>query len=306
MACRIVSISCDWGAGAPGGAAGVDGWQYVGLAYKHLAWLEAHHVRLAPTRPEPVWVAPHKHVFAKRLEYWDQFATELQTTLPTLYTENDRYLFLTGDHSWNAKILSFLKEVTPHLIVLWIDAHADFHTPGTTPSGHIHGMPLAMVTGLNTERFHPVPAETWHLWEKHYQPFLPPENLFLIGLRSYEPPENQIIQNYLAETTFTSEKIHKEGISPILEAIKKRLRPDTAIYVSFDVDVWDPSFARGSGSPAPGGLSIAATRTLLQEVLLWPQTRFVEVTEINPLLDHGHDTLLYAYGTIRPYLERPN
>jgi len=305
MALNVVSILCDWGAGMPGGAAGVEGWYYLGLAYKHLAWLEAKHYRITPSLQEPAWIAPHTHVFAKRLQYWDPFATELENTLPTLYNEKDRYLFLTGDHSWSAKILTFLKEVTSDLIVVWIDAHADFHTPGTTPSGHIHGMPLAMLTGLNSERFHAVPTETWKLWEKHAKPCLPPENLFLIGVRSYEPPEDQILQKYLSETTFTSEFIHKNGMSPVLEALRRRLQPHSTLYVSFDVDVWDPSFAKGTGSPAPGGLSIAATRTLLQELLLWPQARFVEVTEINPLLDQGHETLLYAYGTIRPYLERP-
>jgi len=305
MACKVVSIPCDWGAGVPGGAAGVDGWHYLGLAYKHLAWLEATHYRLTPSLQEVVWTAPHRHLFAKRLEYWDTFARELEAHLPALWNDSDRYLFLTGDHSWNAKILSFLRQVTSHLIVVWIDAHADLHTPGTTPSGHIHGMPLAMLTGLNTERLNPTPPETWTLWENHLKPCIAPENLFLVGLRSYEPAEGQIIQKYLSQTTFTSETLHKQGVTPVIEAIRARLQPDTSLYISFDVDVWDPSFARGTGSPAPGGLSIAAIRTLLQELLQWPQTRFVEVTEINPLLDQGHETLLYAYGTIRPYLERP-
>jgi arginase len=304
MVCKVVSIPCDWGAGVPGGAAGVEGWHYMGLAYYHLAWLEAEHHRIVPATREAVWIAPHRHVFARRLEYWDLFANELTSHLNALWESERRYLFLTGDHSWSTKVISFLRGVTRDLVVVWIDAHSDFHTPGTTPSGHIHGMPLAMLTGLNAERFHPVPEDTWALWAKHAKPCLSSEDLFLVGVRSHEPPEGQILQTYLPEATFTSEAIHARGVRPVIEAIQRRMRPETSLYISFDVDVWDPSFARGTGSAAPGGLSIAATRTLLNELLQWPQTRYVEVTEINPLLDHGHETLTYAYGTVRPYLER--
>ncbi len=303
MGLKVIAIPCDWGAGMPGGAAGVDGWYHVGLGYKHLAWLGAEHHRLAPSIPQAVWTQDQAHVYARRMEYWQAFAEELEAQLAQLWNSEASYLFLTGDHSWSGCILPFIRQRVADLLVLWIDAHADFHTPATTPSGNIHGMPLAMVTGLNTQRFLPVPADTWRRWEACVRPCLKPEDLILIGLRSYEPPEYELVQRHQIQT-FTSEFMHQHGTFPILEAIRARLRPETVLYVSFDVDVWDPSFARGTTSPAPGGLSIATVRTLLHELLSWPQTRFVEVTEINPLLDQGHDTLLYAYGTVRPFIER--
>lgn len=303
MPLKVVGIPCDWGAGMPGGAAGVEGWYYVGLSYKHLAWLRATHYRLLPSISQPIWIQDQTHLYARRIEYWQGFSQEIQTQLKQLWDPSASYLFLTGDHSWSGCLLPFLCNQVEDLLVVWIDAHADFHTPATTPSGNLHGMPLAMVTGLNNQRFHPVPSETWQRWEALVQPCLQPANLFLVGLRSYEPPENEILETHQIPV-FTSEAIHQQGIAPILEAIRTRVTPKTTLYISLDVDVWDPSFARATTSPAPGGLSIGSVRALLHELLSWPQTRFVEVTEINPLLDQGHDTLLYAYGTVRPFIER--
>lgn len=68
--------------------------------------------------------------------------------------------------------------------------------------------------------------------------------------------------------------------------------------------MWDPSIAKGTGTPAVGGLSIAQVRRFLEEVFQWPQTRYVEVTEINPLLDYTNQTALYAYGTVRPFVDK--
>jgi arginase len=131
---------------------------------------------------------------------------------------------------------------------------------------------------------------------------LGPDQLLFVGLRSYEPPELEILQKHQVPFV-TAEELHREGVAPALAAARALAERCEVLYVSFDVDVWDPSFARGTTSPAVGGLSIAQTRLLLGEVLSWPITRFLEVTEINPLLDRENQTALYAYGTIRPFIE---
>ncbi|MEN2992917.1 MAG: arginase family protein [Bacteroidia bacterium] len=301
MGLQVVGIACDWGAKQPGGAAGVQSWYALAQHYKHLAWLEAKHLWIAPTLRHPVWLDTGNHLYAHRLEYWLEFAQEVEKALESL-SLTERLLFLTGDHSWAGIILPFLAAKVGDLGVIWLDAHADFHNPATSPSGNLHGMPLAMATGLNTYRFHSIPKATWEMWESLVRQAVPPDNLLMVGLRSYEPPELDILQAHHIRY-FTAEAIAQQGIEPVHEAIEALRQRTQRLYVSLDVDVWDPSFARGTGSPAPGGLSIAQLRLLLNDLLRWKETAFVEVTEINPLLDRENQTALYAYGTIRPFID---
>lgn len=302
MPLTVIAIACDWGAGQPGGAAGVQSWYQIALQYKHLAWLQAEHFYLAPPHHSQPWVSAGKHVYAHRLEAWETFAQQVETQLRPLPL-NTATLFLTGDHSWSGILLQLLAEKVQSLGVIWLDAHADLHTPATSPSGNLHGMPLAMATGLNTHRIHPLPEATWQSWQQWVRSALPPENLLLFGLRSYEDPELSLIQTHRIPH-FTAAEIHAKGVDPALAAARELAQRCEALYVSFDVDVWDPSIARGTGTPAVGGLSIAQVRSFLEEVFQWPQTRYVEVTEINPLLDCANSTALYAYGTVRPFVDK--
>lgn len=301
MGLQVVAIPCDWGAGQPGGAAGVWSWYHLGLFYKHLAWIEAEHLLITPEEQRPVWLDTGPHVYARRLEPWITFAQKVRQVISTLSLEKPT-LFLTGDHSWSGILLPAIAARIPNLGVIWIDAHADLHNPATSPSGNLHGMPLAMATGLNTHKFHPLPEKTWERWASLVQPAIPPQNLLFIGLRSYEPPEMELIQTHQI-THFTSADLVQRGMEAAIQAARALAQRCDALYVSLDVDVWDPSFARGTGSPAAGGLSIAQVRALTEELFRWPQTRFVEVTEINPLLDRENQTALYAYGTVRTFIE---
>ncbi|MCS6895168.1 MAG: arginase family protein [Bacteroidia bacterium] len=301
MSLQVVGIACDWGAGQPGGASAIQSWYALGLYYKHLAWIEADHVLLSPVEKKPVWIETGRHVYARRLDAWMEFAGQVRETIRSL-PGLEKVLFLTGDHSWAGCILPELHRRVGRIGVVWIDAHADLHNPATSPSGNLHGMPLAMVTGLNTERFHPVPAFTWNEWESLVQPVISAEDVVFIGLRSYEPPEMDIITR-ANMPHFTAADVVRVGITPAVEAIHMLVQRVEAIYVSFDVDVWDPSFARGTGSTAPGGLSIAHVRNLLNELFAIEKVRFLEVTEINPLLDRENQTALFAYGSIRPFID---
>lgn len=302
MAFTVIALACDWGAGQPGGAAGVQSWYHLALHYKHLAWLQAEHHYLAPPIYSHPWVDAGSHAYAYRLEAWEAFAQQVEAHLRPLPLPGPT-LFLTGDHSWAGVLLPLLAEKVRSLGILWLDAHADLHNPATSPSGNLHGMPLALVTGINTQRIHPLPESTWQKWHQRVRAAIPPENLLLLGLRSYEEPEMHLIQAHQIPY-FTADDLHRKGIEPALEAARALAQRCEALYVSFDVDVWDPSIARGTGTPAVGGLSIAQVRGILEEVFQWPQTRYVEATEINPFLDYTNQTALYAYGTVRPFVDR--
>ncbi|MCS7188997.1 MAG: arginase family protein [Bacteroidia bacterium] len=301
MPLQVVGIACDWGGAQPGGAAGVISWYYLGLHYKHLAWIEADHYLLRPADDLIVWLSTGSHVYARRLESWVGFAEEVRRQVSMLSLDR-RTLFLTGDHSWAGVILPVLAEKFPEIGVIWIDAHADLHNPATSPSGNLHGMALALATGLNRHRYHPIPEATWEIWERQVKAAIPPQNLLFVGLRSYEPPEMEIIHSHNI-VHFTSEVLMKEGMEAAIQAAYALAERCGVLYVSFDVDVWDPSFAPGTGSPAVGGLSIAHLRVFLDRVLSWSATRFVEITEINPLLDRENHTAMYAYGTVRSFID---
>lgn len=302
MPITVIALACDWGAGQPGGVAGVQSWYHLALHYKHLAWLHGEHHYIAPSTYTHPWLDAGSHAYAHRFEAWEGFAQQVEAYLTPLPLDTAT-LFLTGDHSWAGVLLPILAEKVRSLGVLWVDAHADLHNPATSPSGNLHGMALALATGISTQRVHPLPESTWQKWQQHVHFAIPPENLLLLGLRSYEDPEIHLIQTHQIPH-FTAAELHTRGIEPALEAARALAQRCEVLYVSLDVDVWDPSVARGTGTPAVGGLSIAQVRGILEEVLQWPQTRYVEVTEINPLLDYTNQTALYAYGTVRPFVDR--
>ncbi|MGQ9863901.1 MAG: arginase family protein [Bacteroidia bacterium] len=302
---KIYAFPCDWGAGAPGGAAGPLALYQVAFHQTHLPWLGADHYVLSPPEPLRPWYDPGDHVYARHIEYWlsysekiSHFLQEWDPKVPTL--------FLTGDHSWVIALMKVLRHKEPYARIglLWIDAHADFHTPWTTPSGNLHGMSLAALTGLNTLKINPLPEITHTLWQKVCppQPVIEPTDLCLIGLRSYEPAEAQVLQEYNLKT-FSAAQLHQEGVAPCVAFIEEQFEGYDYLYISLDVDVWDASFVKGTGTPAPEGPSLSAIRQILNALWKMPMPKIVEVTEINPLADQYNQTALYAYGSIRPFVE---
>lgn len=214
--------------------------------------------------------------------------------------ERDEFpLVLGGDHSiavgmWNGVKEALLKETHLPLGLLWIDAHMDAHTPETTPSGAWHGMPLAALLGYGK-----MPWKA--LFRK--DPVLLPQNICLVGVRSFEEGEQQLLQK-LNVRMYDMAAISKRGINAILdEAIAHVTKGTGGFGISLDLDVIDPSEAPGVGSPENGGLSANALVHALQVLKGNSFLKALEIVEYNPKRDCNDRTLHLVPALIKSILE---
>lgn len=206
----------------------------------------------------------------------------------------DSMLILTGDHSNAIATLAGIRKARPNdrLGVIWIDAHADMHTPYTSPSGNIHGMPLAASLGFdNKECIRHDPTElSKEYWEKlknmgGISPKILPDDLVFLGLRSFEAEEKFLLEKYDIARYNTGD-IRKMGLARSIAKTLEHLRHCDRIHISFDVDSMDPTVSRGTGTPVEGGLFPDEVIELLKGLSSDERVRTLEITEINPLLDN--------------------
>ncbi len=202
-------------------------------------------------------------------------------------------IILAGDHSTAAGSICGIKKAYPdkRLGVIWIDAHADLHSPYTTPSGNMHGMPLAMVCGidnLESKVNHP-PQEVLEYWEKLKNvglegPKVNPSDLVFIAIRDTEEPEDIIIDKYNI-LKIKTEEVKQKGVKLIAEEALQALRECDIIYVSFDVDSMDSNISEGTGTPVPNGLTVEEAKALNAALIADKKVVAWEMVEVNPTLD---------------------
>ncbi|MFM7388035.1 MAG: arginase [Bacteroidota bacterium] len=199
-------------------------------------------------------------------------------------------MLIAGDHASAGGSLLGLKNAFPNqrIGVVWIDAHADLHSPYTTPSGNLHGMPLATALGVDNLscQKNQVDIETSLQWNQLKSHSVKSEDLILVGVRSTEPEEEHIIQSENI-TVFTVPEIRQHGVKEVLDAISNQLKDCDLLYVSFDVDSMDPEeTSYGTGTPVPGGITVREARELLSGLCAHPKLRALEFVEGNPVLDN--------------------
>jgi arginase len=202
-------------------------------------------------------------------------------------------LCLGGDHSMAlgtiAGISSYCRGKKLETGVIWIDAHADMNTDKTTPSGNIHGMPMAASLGIGNERL-------VNLLD--FSPKVKPENCVLIGVRSIDRLEKENIKK-LGVAVYTMSDIDKLGIHRIIARVLKQFQKKVDhIHVSFDLDVVDPTFAPGVGTPVSGGLSYREAHLLMESIAECGCMSSLEVTEVNPILDNKNKSAEFATNII--------
>jgi arginase len=198
-------------------------------------------------------------------------------------------LCIGGDHSMAlgtiAGIAAHCRKEKKSFGVIWIDAHADMNTHETTPTGNIHGMPLAASMGLG----HKSLVEFYGFYPK-----LKPENCALIGIRSVDELEKLNIKK-LNPTVYTMSDIDKLGIHRVISKVLKQFRKQVDhIHISFDVDSVDPSVAPGVGTPVQGGLTYREAHLLMETIAECGCMSSLEVAEINPVLDNQNQSALFA------------
>lgn len=224
-----------------------------------------------------------QEVYDPRLKYLPEIqraCRELAERVTTVLAEGDFPLLLGGDHSMSigsiAGVARWCRQQGKRLGVLWIDAHGDLNTPETTPSGNIHGMPLAIALGRGA-------PELTRLLEP--PPMVEPADVVLVGVRSLDPGERQLIQE-LGLRIYTMQDVDRRGIYAVaVEALQYLRNRIDHLHVSFDVDVLDPSVARGVGTPVPGGLSYREAHLLMETIAEHGGAQSLDVVEVNPILD---------------------
>jgi arginase len=199
-------------------------------------------------------------------------------------TARDIPLVLGGDHSVALGTLGGLASVHGPGGVLWIDAHSDANTPETSPSGNVHGMPLAAVLGLAGPGFE---SEAWPL------PAVTPERVALIGARELDDGERRLLRK-AGVRVFTMSEIDRIGIERAVRESLDRIGGGGFVHVSLDMDVLDPVVAPGVGTPVRGGLTYREAHLALELVAESGLTGSLEVVEVNPILDRENTTALTA------------
>jgi arginase len=198
-------------------------------------------------------------------------------------------IVLGGDHSIAvgsvAATSEFARSKRKPLGLIWIDAHADMNTPETSPSGNVHGMPLSAILGREPSEL----SQVGHALVK-----IKPAKTVLIGIRNLDSRERQMV---LASGVhvFTMKDIDREGITTITEKALDIAGTGTAgFHVSFDLDVCDPSFAPGVGTPVKGGLSYREAHLLMEMMADSDRLLALDMVELNPILDTQNTTAIFA------------
>ena len=194
-------------------------------------------------------------------------------------------LVLGGDHSIAIGTLSGLSASGPGG-VLWLDAHGDLNTPDTTPSGNVHGMPLAVALGRSGAQFS---ADGLRI------PSVDPAKVALVGVRSLDPGEQALVRE-LGIAVYTISDLDRRGIEPVIEEALERVWGGSFLHVSVDLDVVDPEFAPGVGDPVLGGLSYREAHLALELVAEAGVLDSLELVEVNPIRDHENTTAKLAVG----------
>jgi len=288
---KLVEVRSEIAAGTRGASLGVDALKIASLDKKSDFF----------TRFEPIHVQDannflwkgNKHPFAKYIEGVYQVLKNVYSTVESLRLEKKFPIILAGDHSTAAGTIMGIKAAHPEkkLGVIWIDAHADLHTPFTTPSGNMHGMPLAMAAQLDNLdcQVNQPSEETISFWEKIKKiggesPKIDPKDIVFISVRDTEKPEDVLIQKYGIKN-FTTSEVRELGVKSVAQLALEILKDCDQIYISFDVDSLDSSISVGTGTPVPNGLSLEEAIQLNAELIKDKRVCCWEIVEVNPTLD---------------------
>lgn len=169
--------------------------------------------------------------------------------------------------------------------LIWVDAHTDYNTPQSSPSGNIHGMPVAHLTGLGDPRLSDL-GGGWHMR---------PEDIVMIGIRSVDGRERALMQE-AGILAYTMKEVDQLGITRILDETLERLGGLERLHVSFDADALDPSICPGVGTPVPGGLTYREGHLLMELLSESGRVTSMDIVEVNPILDTRNQTAEIMVG----------
>ena len=288
---KIIEVKSEIGAGTRGASMGVEAMKIASLDMQSDFFKQYDSVEVENVNE--LLFDGAKHSYAKFID--GVLIMEERVCLEVYEQLFDEFfpIIMAGDHSTAYGTIAGIKKAHPkiRLGVIWIDAHADFHTPFTTPSGNMHGMALSMACGIDNleNKVNDPRGETLDYWEQIKDVGMPgpkiyPEDIVFISVRDLEKPENYLINKYNINFIET-EEVKKLGSPKIAKKALDMLEHCELIYVSFDVDSMDSRISTGTGTPVPNGLTVEEAKGLNVELAKNPKVCAWEIVEVNPTLD---------------------
>jgi arginase len=288
---KLIEVKSEIGAGTRGASLGPDAIKIAALDYGSNLFNKL------PTVEVPVdnkmLFEPQGSPYAKRLRGILGIYERLSKTVSDTIKAKEFPIVLAGDHSSAGGTIAGLKMANPkaRLGVIWIDAHADLHSPFTTPTGNVHGMPLATALGEDNSvnKMNKPDKETIELWSKLKKvggigPKLNYTDLVYIGVRDVEPEESFLIKKHKIKV-FSTNDVKRHGVEKIARDALAYLNNCQMIYVSFDVDSMDSSISKGTGTPVRNGITEKEAGSLCVRLIQNEKVCCFEIAEVNPTLD---------------------
>lgn len=281
---KIIGAPSDLGQGRRGVDMGPSAIRYAGLREK-LQDL-GHNVQDLGNIDVPM--PEMHHVINEKMKYLAEVirvSESLYETVGRVVKANQIPIILGGDHSISIGSVAGVVSKHRRLGVIWFDAHGDMNTEDTTPSGNIHGMPLAVSLGIGHKDL---------LGIGGFTPKLDPRNVVLVGARDVDDNEAKLIQESGIKV-FTMAEIDRLGMGRVMDETIKIVTDGTdGIHLSLDLDALDPMFASGVGTPVNGGVTYRESHLAMELIALSRKLLSVDVVEVNPILDAQNRTAQMA------------
>jgi arginase len=288
---KLIEVPSEIGAGTRGASLGIEAIKIAALDFMSNFFIHFPSEKIP--HENKLLHEPIESPYAKRIKGIVSLYEKVGNAVCDSIKNNFFPVVLSGDHSTSGATIAGIKMAKPKskLGVIWIDAHADLHTPYTTPSGNVHGMPLAAAINENNEQcaVHSLDAETTKQWNCLKQigkiaPKVSPDDIVFISLRDFEKEEKFLIDKY-GMKVITTKEVRSKGPENIVRSVLRYLSDCTDIYVSFDVDSLDSGISKGTGTPVSNGLKEREAEDLISKFMQNRKICCFEIAEVNPTLD---------------------
>jgi len=302
---KLIEVASEIGAGTRGASLAIEEIKIAALDFMSSFFIHFPSEKISSDNR--ILYEPIDSPYAKRIKGVTTMYEKVSKSVSETIKSHFFPVIISGDHSNAGATITGIKMARPKskLGVIWIDAHADLHTPYTTPSGNMHGMPLAIALNENNEEcaVHDIEEETKKQWNYlknmgKISPKVLPEDVVFISLRDYEKEEKHLIEKYGMKVIGTSE-VRRKGPENIVRAVIRYLSDCTDLYVSFDVDSLDSSISRGTGTPVSNGLKEREAEDLISKFMQNRKICCFEITEVNPTLDRENLMAEIAFNILQ-------
>jgi arginase len=288
---KLVEVKSEIGAGTRGASLGVDAIKIAALDYGSTLFRQFDSVEI-PTENQLLFESPGSP-YAKRIRGVISMCEKVAVAIKNPLKNNEFPIVLAGDHSTSIGTVAGIRMAYPNkkLGVIWIDAHADLHSPYTTPSGNIHGMCVAAFLGEDnaSNKMNKPDKDTLELWSRlkklgNISPKIEYSDLVYISLRDVEPEESYLFKKHKVKV-FSSAEVKRNGVEKIARDALAYLNHCNLIYISFDVDSMDSSISKGTGTPVRHGITEKEAGSLIVRLIQNERVCCFEIAEVNPTLD---------------------